>query len=324
MRTLFPIALLVLTACGSFDDPTIVYDMRVLGAIAEPPEILVPADLDAIDPTALPDIEVCALVADPGDSRELSYGMVACPANGEGRCLSGQPQMRLTTDTVADPEESGAPVQICGTLFPTLELAEIIERSVSLDSLSGFGAIDIQVGISVWPAGNNLDEAIFATKQMRFGAALPAERLPNENPTLETIMVSREAIGVRGLEFELPVGRCGDIVAPIVAPDESLGLLPVEPEGVRQDYVVPTLDGEVRGFTETMSYHFYATHGSWSKGQTGGGRDPSGTLPTLNTKWTAPDDLEDIGAGLDVALYIIQRDERGGQSWTQSCVHVQP
>jgi hypothetical protein len=73
-----------------------------------------------------------------------------------------------------------------------------------------------------------------------------------------------------------------------------------------------------------MTYRFYATHGSWSSGQTGGGRDISGRLPTLDTKWTAPDELEEIGDGLDVTLFIIQRDERGGQSWTQSCVHVQP
>jgi len=31
-------------ACGDFENPSIVLDMRVLGAIAEPPEVLVPEE----------------------------------------------------------------------------------------------------------------------------------------------------------------------------------------------------------------------------------------------------------------------------------------
>lgn len=313
-----------LLACGSFDDPNIVYDLRVLGAIAEPPEILVPADPDAFDPLALPEIEICALVADPGESRELSYAMEACPPSARGRCSPGQASIMLGSGTVADPEEGAAPVRICGTLGPNPVLAEIIESSVSIDSLSGFGAIDIQVQISVWPAGNNVADAIFATKQMRFGTEVPVNRVPNENPALESIIVTRDPTGMRGLDFELPLGRCGDMEAPIVAPGEKIGLLPVEAEGVRQDYVVPTFDGGSRGFTEILTYSFFSTEGKWTKGESGGARDVSGRLPTLDTAWTAPSKAEEVGSGLDVSLFIIQRDERGGQSWSQSCVRVVP
>lgn len=318
-------AALALFACGDFDDPTIVYDMRILGAIAEPPEILVPADPANLDPTALPDVEVCALAADPGDSRELSYAMVACPANTRGRCDGAEvPSVNLGSGTVPDPEESASAGRICGTLSPTPALADIIEASISLDSLSGFGAIDIQVEIAIWPAGDNRDDAIFATKQMRFGAELPAERVANRNPSLESIIVTRAPTGQRGLDSELPVGRCGDVIAPIVAPGETIGLLPVEAEGVREDYVVPTFDGDSRSFTEILRYSFFATEGSFNKGETGGDRDISGILPTLDTRWTAPSKAEVVGTGLDVELYIIQRDERGGQSWTQGCVRVRP
>jgi hypothetical protein len=312
-------------ACGDFDDPTIVYDMRVLGVIAEPPEILVPADPDMLDPSALPEVEVCALVADPGESRELSFTMAACPPTARGRCDDPRrPTVNLGSGTVPDPEESPTPGRICGTLGPSPTLAEIIESSISIDSLSGFGAIDIQIEIAIWPAGEDPSDAVVATKQMRFGAALPVERIPNSNPSLESIAGSRAPTGMRGLDFELPVGRCGDIDAPIVAPGESIGLLPIEPEGVREDYVVPTFDGESRSFTEILRYDFFATEGSYSKGQSGGERDISGTLPTLDTRWKAPSKTEIVGTGLDVSLFIIQRDERGGQSWIQSCVHVMP
>ena len=207
---------------------------------------------------------------------------------------------------------------------PNPALVEVIERSISLDALSGFGAIDIQIGIEIWPAGNNLDQTIYASKQVRFGVQEPAERTANQNPAIEKMIVSRAPVGPRGLDFELPVGRCGDIEAPIVALGEELGLLPVEVEGSREDYVVPTFDGDVRMFSETIDYQFFSTAGSWSRDRSGGGRDLSGLLPPTDTKWTAPSDAELIGNGLDISLFVIQRDERGGQSWLQSCVRVVP
>ncbi len=322
LATLFVASCLL--ACGSFDDPTIVFDMRVLGAIAEPPEILVPADPDAFDPLALPEIEVCALVADPGDERELSYAIEACPSNATGRCRSFHPSIVMGSGTVGDPEEATGTVRICGTLGPNPVLAEIIEASISADSLSGFGAIDIQAQITVWPAGNNVADAVFATKQMRFGTELPAAREANTNPSLASIIVTRAPTGMRGLESNLPLGRCGDIEAVVVAPGEKIGFLPVEPDGVRENYLVPTFDGGERAFTEIMTYSFFSTEGKWSKGESGGHRDASGKLPTLDTAWTAPSNPDVVGAGLDVTIYIIQRDERGGQSWTQSCVRVLP
>jgi hypothetical protein len=93
---------------------------------------------------------------------------------------------------------------------------------------------------------------------------------------------------------------------------------------VREEYIVPTFEGGSRRFTETLRYRFFATAGKWSKGESGGSRDISGSLPTLDTTWTAPSKPELVGSGLDVSLYIIQRDERGGQSWYQSCVRVVP
>jgi len=229
--------------------------------------------------------------------------------------------MDLGSGSVGDPEEAAAEVQICETLAPTPDLAAILERSISIDSLAGFGAIDIQVAIAVWPEGNNLDQAIYATKQVRFGIATPEERVANVNPTLDSITVTRLASGE---SFDLPIGRCADIDPPILAPGEEVELLPVETEGAREDYVVPTLDGDVRSFTELLNYRFYATFGSWSRGSTGGERDIGGSLPPLDTRFTAPSDPGIIGSGLDVDVYIIQRDERGGQSWMQSCLRVVP
>lgn len=317
------LALVLAAGCNSFENPNIVVDLRILGARTEPPEILVPADPELIDPTQLPEVEVCILVADPGDSRELSYAMTACSRNSRGRCdARAQPQVDLGSGTVGDPEEGADAVRICETLGASPALAEVIEGSYSIDNLQGFGAIDIQIGIAVWPAGNNLAQAQYATKALRFGAALPEERKANTNPALENVTVSSQIDGQA--DFELPVGRCGDIEAIGVKSGETLGLLPVEVVGAREDYLVPTFDGGSRSFTENISYRFYATHGGFTKGSTGGPRDVVGNVPTLDTEWTAPSDSDVVGEGIEVSLFIVWRDERGGQSWLQSCVRVAP
>src|SRR5690606_22747649 len=99
---------------------------------------------------------------------------------------------------------------------------------------------------------------------------------------------------------------------------------PLEPQGAREDYVVPTFDGGSRMLTENLSYAWYATAGEWNRENTGGPRDFAGNAPPLDSTWTAPTDPEIVGAGLDVALWMVQRDERGGQTWYHSCLRVVP
>jgi len=51
--------------------------------------------------------------------------------------------------------------------------------------------------------------------------------------------------------------------------------------------------------------------------------DGFGNEPDLDTSWTAPP-ASKIGDGKDVPFYIVQRDERGGQAWYETCVLVHP
>jgi len=72
----------MVAACGKFEDPAIVIDLRTLSMVAQPPEQLVP-----YTPGMLPDpsmihlvpVQICGLVADPGASRSLDWVMTACP-----------------------------------------------------------------------------------------------------------------------------------------------------------------------------------------------------------------------------------------------------
>ncbi len=324
MRTILvsaAIASAMAGACGSFDDPAIVVDLRFLGVIASPPEILIPENLAELDVASLPRFEVCALVADPNASRGLQFEMVVCPKASEGRCHSDL-QIKFGQGRVSDSEEFSDPVSICGRLEPSLQLAKIIEQSVSLDSLAGFGAVDIQAVISVWPQSLP-EQAVFATKQIRFGIAKPEERLPNSNPSLAGVLAQVTCEGQETAPTSLPRGRCADVAPLVVQPGCSVHLEPEEPEGIREDYVVPTLDGSFRRFTETMRYQYFSTHGAWTRANTGGPTDGAGNRPTLDTQWRAPE-AELVESELNVSLFVIQRDERGGQSWFQSCVRVIP
>lgn len=326
MRARVLVAALALCAgCESFASPSVVVDLRVLSMVAEPPEILVPADPDEVDVAELGEVEICALVADPADSRRLGYRFTACPRTRDGRCDPADPSLPLGSGAVDDPEEAGGPVSLCATLSPHPTLLEILEASISADALQGFGAIDIQVVLAVWPEEAGPEAAEYARKAVRFGAQLPAERTPNRNPSMLEVVAARAPTGERGLDFALPRGRCADVEPALVSPDEQLQLLPVAADDAREDYLVPTFEGGSRAFTENLSYQFYATAGDWNRFATGGPRDFAGNEPPVDARWTAPD-RDDLAAlaSREIALWIVQRDERGGQSWLESCVRVVP
>jgi hypothetical protein len=313
---------MLLVGCGSFEDPQIVIDLRVLGMTAEPPEQVVPIDPQnpPSDPEelGLVDAEVCSLVSDPGATRRLSWKMTVCAPNDEARCNQPErPSFELGHGTLDDPETAATAQVACATLPADPGLLIVIEDAIALDSLAGFSHIDVQVELQVTPE-DDPEATVFAAKEVRYAAQLPADRVANHNPTLTRVDIEVQDRDPR----PLPLGRCAEMAAPLrIAPGASLPLLPVEPDGVREDYVVPTFDGGSRMFTEALTYQWFATAGSWSRDGTGGPRDASGMFPPLGSTWTAP---ADITADTDVSLWLIQRDERLGQAWFESCVRVTP
>ncbi len=321
MAAMAGLAAMLGAGCGSFETPSIVLDLRVLGIAAEPPEIVTPFDPDHPEDVVFGDVELCALVGDPADSRSLEFNMVACAPTDSLRCDQvDRPWVDIGNGTVGDPEEADPPEPMCATLSNSAALYSVIEDSISVDTLAGFGGIGVQVEFWVRPAGTTLDEAQFAAKKVYYSPQIPDERVANSNPTLDELTAT---IG-DGEPFAAPLGRCRDITPIEIPAGSELNLLPVEPEGAREDYVVPTFDGSVRSLHENLRYAWYATAGDWSAERSGGERDFAGNEPDLDSTWTAPDKPEIVGDGLDVAFWVVQRDERGGLAWYQSCAHVTP
>ncbi len=306
--------LTLLGACGSFEDPNIVLDLRVLAMTAEPPEQVF--DFDPQDPPeniedlALVDVEVCALIAEPDRDRALSWTMNVCAPTDELRCDNPRrPAFEIGRGTIEDPETATTPQVACATLPAEPALLIVLEDAIALDSLAGFGGVDVLVSLDV--------EDQHAAKRVRYAPRLPAERVANQNPRLDRL---QEIVEGRD-PAPLRLGRCADMTdPPVVLPGGELTILPAEAEGTREDYVVPTFDGGSRMFTESPWYQWLASAGGWSRATTGGPRDVSGMLPPLDTSWSAPD----VDEPTDVSLWVVQRDERLGEAWYETCVRVVP
>jgi hypothetical protein len=313
----------LLGACGSFEDPTIVIDNRVLAITAEPPEQVFELDPanppETLEDLGLIDAEVCALIADPAEDRGLRWTMRVCAPQRGGRCADSaeRPSFELGRGHLDDPE-TAATAQIACAILPADEgLLVVLEDAIMRDELMGFSGIDVQISLIVEPDDADDEATLFAEKNVRYAAKVPVEREANVNPDLERIDVDNTD------PFPLALGRCADQPEPLrIAPGEELPLLPIEPDGVREDYVVPTFDGGSRMFTENLTYQWLASAGAWNRAYSGGPRDISGVPPPLGATWTAP--VDDITEDTDVSIWIIQRDERLGSRWFESCVRVTP
>jgi hypothetical protein len=313
-RLIFMLALA--TGCGSFEAASIVLDLRPLAIVADPPEVVV--DFDVEQPDQIPDlprVTVRALLADPRENRRLDFRYRICAETQSRRCDEPDTIILLAGEgTIEDPELTAS------TADATIEVnALLLEEALRLDDLQGFGGIGVQVELRVVPEGGSEADAIYAAKRIIYAPRIPASRVPNQNPHFSVLTADL---------VDFPGTRCDDPdgVPLVVAPDQQIILEPSEPEGIREPYVLPTLDGGSREFVENIRYSWFATAGDWTSEETGGPKDLFGNVPVLFTKWRAPDGdgltaLEERTGGR-VDLWVVQRDERGGTSFLRRCVRV--
>lgn len=324
----YPLRLVLLAAlgaCGSFEDEDIVVDTRVLAMAASVPDQVI--DIDFENPQSEAELlamlepsRMCALVADPAHRRRLRWSMTLCTLNNDERCYG--PTAKIGAGLAEDPEETPdkAATEICADVHPDGNLLGVIRHAFENDEFGGVGGLDY--GVSLVVGGEDVDPALdlYAGKTLRVAPRIPAERTANTNPDVDHFELSIED----GEPRPLPLGRCIDLPEKIaVAPRARVRLVPIESPTTRETYVVPTIDGQQQQFTEAPTYQWSAGAGSFSAGRTGGPRDVAGNPAPLFTDWRAPD-ADDIGAGVDVPLWIVQRDERLGATWYESCLRVVP
>lgn len=317
--------LFAVAACGSFEDEDIVIDTRVLAMSATVPDQVIDVDLE--NPQA--DVELlsqlvpttmCALVADPDKTRRLRWSMTLCTLNADERCYG--PTSKIAQGFAEDPETTvdDAAVAMCGTINPDGNLLGVVRFAFEQAAFGGLGGVDYGVGFIV--GGEDVDPSLdlFAGKTLRVAPRIPAARTANTNPNLERLDIAIDG----GEPIPLPLGRCVEQATKLEVPaGVKSRITPIESATTRELYVVPTVDGQSQAFTEAPTYQFAAGAGGFSSGSTGGPRDIAGNPAPLFTDWRAPS-AKDIGDGLDVPLWIVQRDERLGATWYEACVRVVP
>jgi hypothetical protein len=325
-RALFVLYGIAATGCGSFEDPAIVIDFRVLAMSASVPEQII--DIDITDPAPPVELleqmvptEICVLLSDRNFDRRLRWSMTVCDLNNDERCPAGRARGLVGSGIWDDPELAETVPQLCATVQPDGNLLAVVLESLERDIYRGLGGV--YYGVSLVVGGEDADPELdlYAAKNLRVQPRIPPELKANNNPSLAGVDVRLDEAGA----FQpLTLARCRDQADPIVvAPRQRIRFMPVEPDGVREEYVVPTLDGEARMFVESPTYQWLATAGNYSAGRTGGPRDAFGNPAPLFTDWTAPR-AADVEGPTDVSFWFIQRDERLGLAWYDACVRVVP
>jgi hypothetical protein len=308
--------------CNNFQNPEVVLDLRVLAISASLPEQVIDVDIHNPEPPVelleqVEPSEVCVLVSDPRFERRLRWNMSVCVLTNNERCDTDVPHYEIGSGFWNDPEVTPR-AQFCDTIYPDGNLLGVALAAFQSDTFRGLGGIYYGVSLVVGGEGEDPANDLYGAKSLRLMPRIPAEIQANINPSLTGLEAT-----LRDAEpIPLPFGRCSTQPAPLeVAPHARVRIMPLEADGAREPYVVPTTDGSSRMFTESLTYQWLATAGNYSSGRTGGTRDAVGNPPPLFTDWVAPD-LEDLEGTTDVDLWVIQRDERLGLTWYESCIRV--
>ena len=325
-RALAACAIALASGCGSFQDPNVVVDLRILAMSSSPPDQVL--DVDLTQPPMAADLlaklvptEVCALVADPALDRRLLWSMTMCSGTAGGRC-GVDDEVPIGGGLLDDPDATVPEPRMCLTIRPDAKLLGVLLQWLNNDSLHGLGGVDYSVQLRIGGEDGDRELDQYASKTVRVAPRIPMARAANNNPTAQFEAALEDQPGA-----PLALGRCPEASSPLtVAPDTKLRLTPSEPDGAREIYVVPTLDGKSQTFTESLTYQWIASSGGFSSGSTGGPRDVSGNPAPLFTDFTAPapEDLETLDGPTDITVWIIQRDERLGETWYESCIRVMP
>ena len=323
------LALVALAGCASFEDPTIVLDLRVLGIETSPPEQIL--DIDPAKPPTLEQvlvqlqpIRIRALVAEPDRDGALGWSMTVCVLDEGSRCDPEKLSFELGAGELSDPEfrlggvpcadeETAAPGTICSLVIPDNRVVQMLVQALDEDPARGLGGIDLGIVLRVFNEGTTPPREAFAAKHIRFAPRIPAERKPNNNPRIESLLLGRGGFG-----SEVRSQHCMDRESPdVVQTEQAVTLFPTAAVGDQEDYVLPTLDGQSETFKEYLSYQWIATAGSFVDDITGGPPDVFGNIKLDGTEWKAPKE-----PGL-VTIWVIQRDSRYGVRWRQTCIKVE-
>jgi hypothetical protein len=345
---------LISAGCTSFADPSTVTDLRVLAVRTEPSEIILDVSTPAeAASTVIPDIMVTPLVADPtGGGRPLSVTVTACandptapspPNNGDDP--TGFPAGGVRT-TVGSALCAGAPTELpiaadvelatsaaVTARLPAAWVAEAFRRDIFVGADGALhGGFDLGMPVVFQVTARAGDHTVQAIKRVTFWLRpVRDDQVANQSPVVGSVQVydRRDETTAEPVADAVQPLESG---TPIEVPESGLWVDPAPAEA--EPYVTAVIDrltGQVIPHDiahETVRYTFYATAGTFTPLQTSSELEPGVTVSTrvhIESKYKPPPTGDrPPGAPLDVTIWIVARDERGGASWVTRSLTVPP
>ena len=346
-------------ACTDFEDPTTVIDLRALAVQVEPSEIVLSVDLTdprnpVVDPASNLPLAVTPLVADPmGGGRELTYTILGCPNDpfaaappgaGQGGGAFPSGGARTTVGSALCDEASpntwtlmpemtvpagGAPptfiVQPTADQLRAAFMADIFPDQFG--NLHGGFDLGMPFVLDIKIAANDDEEIRVIKRALYWALPINDDQRPNQTP----VMASMKSYPARDEATLLPFP---DTEVPVDAgtPFEVRAGTKVWFEPARavaeENYQTTVIDPDThlaKPYTveqETLRYRFFATAGTFAPAQTSSELLPGFveiTEPHIESEYSAPTDFTG-----PVTLWVVVRDERGGESWLERQLVITP
>ena len=215
------LVLILVAACGKFEDPAVVLDLRPIALGADIPEQVVTVDLThpvTADEVLvqLVDAHVGVLLSDRNFDRNIRWSAELCNLTSADRCDHDRPYSVLGSGLWPDPDTL-SPLPPFITVPADGNLLGILLDELDNDTLHGLGGLTY--GVSVKFGGEDADPALdqYAAKSLMVSPAIPAGRTPNHNPGIDHVDVTT-GVDVDPETTSLPLGQCGE---PMVFPVET-------------------------------------------------------------------------------------------------------
>ena len=342
-------------------DPPDVF-LKVTGLPSDPSAPLDPRAL-GIDPSSIQTIHLEPLLADPpadAAGRKVTFSLSACPNdvfgaappgsvmgggmdpggganNTVGSTLCDDARVRLSPIPGDFPNGATADVQ----LSPA-DLLTAFKADVFVDQYGHpHGGFDLGMPLNFQVTATDGVQMVKAVKRVVFWAKAWPDQMLNQIPTIPSVSV----FGHRDeatFDLQSPMGTL-DLNTPVKTPahaplDTGLWLLPEFVDGVTGETYRPTIIdrdppyGAIEGDTtdERIRYAYYATAGHFDPPRAVNQLIP-GTTGTihLESHYIPPSTLDnvpvDATTGLHlVDVWIVVRDDRGGESWVTSQIALDP
>jgi hypothetical protein len=309
--------------------------------------------MPVVDPASNPPLVVTPLVVDPrGDGRPVTYTISACPNDpfapappgggqgggafpsggarttvGSALCDENSPTTWLLTPS---PAVAGDSV----TVQPSVdELAVAFMKDIFPDQYGNLhGGFDLGMPLTLDIKVDADGEQIRAVKRVLYWAhPIDAAQIPNHNPTIDAVdlFYERDDATFDPVDTPEPIphNAAADFDVDVKPGVTSLWIRPSK--GDAESFETTVIDPgthQAIPFTvprETLRYRFFATAGTFSPATTSS-EPERGFVATgpihIESEYSLPavNQLAVDAAGhAVVAIWIVVRDDRGGESWQQ-------